>query len=131
MPEKKLEIQNPVNFNNPVDFDNFSLFISKPQNSPEMEKSITKTENTKHKPIPIQDRPKTDKNGRELKRKRYNLLLIPSLYEDIEKIAYVQNISANEAINRALRHYLEKEKRNLEKYTEIERLKTTNTKEND
>jgi hypothetical protein len=110
-------------YDNPLDMDSITQFLSVMQDSTETGKPVTKTENVKHKSIPIQDRPKTDRNGRELKRKRYNLLLVPSLYEDIEKIAYVQNISANEAINRALAFYLEKEKETLDKYAEIEKLK--------
>ena len=56
--------------------------------------------------IPIQNRNKRDKNGKELKRKRYNLLFFPSLYNDLEKIAYVEKISINEAVNQAIAQYL-------------------------
>lgn len=41
----------------------------------------------------------------ETKSKRYNLLLKPSLHEDLEKIATMQRISVNEAVNRALKAY--------------------------
>jgi len=57
-----------------------------------------------------------------LKRKRYNLLLVPSVFEDIQKIAYVEKISANEAINQALSHYRNEKKTILEKYAEIDKL---------
>ena len=71
----------------------------------------------------IQYRPKTGKNGKELKRKRYNLLLYPSLYKEIEKIAYVKRISVNEAVNQAIELYLNVGKNELEKYDDIEKLK--------
>jgi len=121
MPEKNRNYENPL--------DNTLQFLSGTQDSTETEKTVTKTESVKRKPIPLEGRPKTDRHGRELKRKRYNLLLVPSLYGDIEKIAYVQDISANEAINRALAFYLENEKETLEKYAEIERLKASDKKE--
>ena len=123
MPEKNHKFVNPL--------DSTLQFLSITPDSTETEKTVTKTESVKRKPIPLKDRPKTDKHGRELKRKRCNLELLPSLHENIKKIAYVKNISANEAINRALRLYLETEKENLEKYTEIEKLKKTDKKESD
>jgi len=117
MPIKNLNLTNPV--------DNALQFLSAAQDSTEMEKPNAKTESATHKQVPIQDRPKTDMHGKELKRKRYNLLLAPSLYEDVEKIAYVENISANEAINRALALYKENKNDTLKQYAEIEKLKAS------
>jgi hypothetical protein len=119
---KNLKISNPV--------DPALQFLSQVQDDSAEEKSNANTEPGTRKPIPIQDRSKTDKNGRELKRKRYNLLLVPSIFEDIEKIAYVEKISANEAINRALVLYRENEKDTLEKFIEIEKLKASNRPKN-
>lgn len=112
---------NKINIKNPV---NSALeFISAEQNSPELKKEETKIVNNQSKKIPIQNRNKTDKNGRELKRKRYNLLLVPSIYKDIEKIAYIEKISTNEAINKAILLYTKENKTSLEKYEEFEILK--------
>jgi predicted HicB family RNase H-like nuclease len=38
---------------------------------------------------------------RELKKKRLNLIIQPSLYEEVSKIAYVKQISVNELICRS------------------------------
>jgi hypothetical protein len=76
--------------------------------------------------VPIQDRPKTGKNGKELKRKRFNPLILPSLFEDIKKIAYVEKSSINEIFNRALESYRDARKDILAKYAEIEKLKAGN-----
>lgn len=54
----------------------------------------------------------------ETKSKRYNLLLKPSLHEDIEKIAVMQRISVNEAVNRALAAYIETYSNLIDKYNE-------------
>jgi hypothetical protein len=48
---------------------------------------------------------------------------VPSLFVDIEKIAYVENISINEAVNRALEFYCDTKSDILTKYAEIEKLK--------
>lgn len=45
---------------------------------------------------------------RETKSKRLNLLLYPSLHNDIERLAEMQAIKANELINRVLREYTER-----------------------
>jgi len=73
--------------------------------------------------VPIQHRAKSDKSGKELKRKRFNLLFLPSLFETIEKIAYVEKITINEAVNRAIKLYCDSNKDILAKHAEIEKLK--------
>ena len=108
---KKLNITNPA--------DSIMQFISSVQDEHNELDSIV----NEKKKIPIQNRPKNDKNGKELKRKRFNLLFIPSLFNDIEKIAYVEKMSINEAINQALILYRESKKEALEKYIEIEKLR--------
>jgi len=97
-------------------------FLTNKTISPDFVKNNISTENIIKKQIPIQNRKKMDKKNRELKRKRYNLLLVPSLFEDIKKIAYVEKMSANEAINQALSHYCSEKKKVLEKYAEIEKI---------
>jgi hypothetical protein len=111
---KKINIQNPV--------DIAAQFISSVQDGLEGDKPSTDQNAVLEEPVPVRDRPKTAKDGRELKRKRYNLLLIPSTYGDIEKIAYVEKISVNEAVNRALAMYREAKKDILTKYAVIEKL---------
>ena len=41
----------------------------------------------------------------ELKSRRLNLLLRPSVYSDIAKVATMERVSVNEIINRALEEY--------------------------
>ena len=115
---KKLNIENPV--------DTALQFLSNAQENPEVEKTGIEHDINKQKPMRIENRLKTGKNGKELKCKRYNLLLYPSLYKEIEKIAYVKRISINEAVNQAIELYLNVGKNELEKYVEIEKLKESN-----
>ena len=116
---KKLNITNPVD-----DFISQSVIKQPDIPSDGNQETVEKTGG--RKTVHIQDRPKVDKNGKELKRKRYNLLLLPSIYSDIEKIAYVKKIKPNEAINQALVMYRDANRDKLVQYTEIEKLKTSN-----
>jgi predicted HicB family RNase H-like nuclease len=68
-------------------------------------------------------RPAGGKDGKEQKRKRLNLIIAPSLHGDIQKIAVAKGISFNETVSQALFEYRDKEKRSLEKYEEIQRLR--------
>lgn len=63
-------------------------------------------------------RPKEE--GRELK-KRISLSVLPSLYEDIQKIAYVQRRSVSELIGELLEGYRAEHKAEIQKYGEIEK----------
>lgn len=58
------------------------------------------------------------KEGRELK-KRVSLSVLPSLYEDIQKIAYVQRRSMSDVVAEQLAHYREKHKEELLEYEKI------------
>ena len=60
-------------------------------------------------------RPKED---RELK-KRISLSVLPSLYEDIQKIAYVQRKSTSEVVQEMMEDY---RKRHIEELDEYDRL---------
>lgn len=46
---------------------------------------------------------------KETKSKRLNLLIYPSLHEDLERIAKMQAIKVNELVNRVLKEYTERE----------------------
>lgn len=59
------------------------------------------------------------KENRELK-KRISLSVLPSLYEDIQKIAYVQRRSISEIVGELLEEYRAKHKNGI---TEYEKLK--------
>ena len=63
-------------------------------------------------------RPKEE--GRELK-KRITLSVLPSLYEDIQKIAYVQRRSVSDIVEEQLRRYREKNKDALSEYEKIKK----------
>lgn len=58
------------------------------------------------------------KENRELK-KRISLSVLPSLYEDIQKIAYMQRKSTSEAVQEMMEEY---RKRNIRKLGEYDQL---------
>lgn len=62
-------------------------------------------------------RPKED---RELK-KRISLSVLPSLYEDIQKIAYVQRRSVSEVMSAIMEEYRERHMIELEEYEKLQR----------
>ena len=57
-------------------------------------------------------------DGRETKSKRLNLLIKPTLYRNIEKIATMERVSTNELINRVLDQYAGDRVDLIEKYNE-------------
>ncbi len=67
----------------------------------------------------MRGRPKED---RETK-KRVSLSVLPSLYEDIQKIAYVQRNSVSELIARMMVEYRESHKGDLDEYEELQKAK--------
>ena len=62
-------------------------------------------------------RPKED---RELK-KRISLSVLPSLYEDIQKIAYVQRQSVSEVLSAMMEEYRDSHVAELEEYDKIKK----------
>lgn len=60
------------------------------------------------------------KEERELK-KRISLSVLPSVYEDIQKIAYVQRCSVSELIGELLEGYRTEHKAEIQRYREIEK----------
>jgi hypothetical protein len=52
-----------------------------------------------------QDTQDTHNTARETKSKRLNLLIFPSIHEDMGKIARVDGVSVNELINKVLDDY--------------------------
>lgn len=58
-------------------------------------------------------------NHKEVKSKRLNLLLQPSVFEDLSKIAHMKQTSVNNLINSILRDYRENESKSIEKYNTI------------
>ena len=57
--------------------------------------------------------------GRETK-KRYNLVILPSVYEDVQKIAYIDRSSVSEIVGQLLADYVEA---NADKLAEYENTK--------
>ena len=64
-------------------------------------------------------RPKED---RELKR-RISLSVLPSLYEDIQKIAYMQRKSVSELVAGMMVEYRESHKEVLDEYDKLQKIK--------
>ena len=58
------------------------------------------------------------KENREL-RKRVSLSVLPSLYEDIQKIAYVERRSVSELISDLMLQYREQQKSALSEYEKV------------
>ena len=67
-------------------------------------------------------RGRTKEEGRELK-KRVSLSVLPSLYEDIQKIAYIQRRSVSDLVEEQLRRYRQEHKDTLTEYEEIKKRK--------
>lgn len=59
------------------------------------------------------------KENRELK-KRISLSVLPSLYEDIQKIAYMQRKSTSEAVQEMMEEYRKKNIRKLREYDQLQ-----------
>lgn len=55
----------------------------------------------------------------ETKTKRLNLLMLPSVYEDITKIAAMKRSSVNELINTVLQEYIADNQELITKYDEV------------
>jgi hypothetical protein len=58
-------------------------------------------------------------DGKETKSKRLNLLLQPSVFEDVTKIAHMKRTSANDLINAILKDYAEREAETISKYNAV------------
>ena len=59
------------------------------------------------------------KENRELK-KRISLSVLPSLYEDIQKIAYMQRKSTSEAVQEMMEEYRKWNIRHLREYDQLQ-----------
>jgi hypothetical protein len=63
---------------------------------------------------------------KEIKSKRLNLLLQPSLLEDMSKVARMKQTSVNDLINKVLRDYTQNEVSTIARYDEVFGQKTPN-----
>ena len=68
---------------------------------------------------PIEKKIEVVRPKEETKSKRFNLLLTPTLFKDIEKIATIEKDSVNNLINNALIKYREENKSKIDKYNEV------------
>lgn len=57
--------------------------------------------------------------GKETKSKRLNLLMFPSVCQDITKIAAMKRCSANELINAVLQQYIADNQELIKKYDDV------------
>ena len=90
------------------------------QPSPAKEKQTDYTDYT-HNTSSTQDTQNTENISKkqETKSKRLNLLIQPSLNQELTKIAYVQRVSLNELILRASREYAAAHQDAVRKYDEF------------
>lgn len=58
-------------------------------------------------------------NTQETKSKRLNLLLYPSVLDDLKKIATMQRRSVNDLINEVLSDYITQEAAQLQRYNDV------------
>ena len=58
------------------------------------------------------------KSTEETKSKRFNLLLFPSVHEDLQKIATMKQQSANDLVNSLLKDFINENQALIEKYNE-------------
>ena len=61
----------------------------------------------------------THNDGEEIKSKRLNLLIYPSLLADLKKIAHMERRSVNDLINDVLSRYAEQEAEKIETYDKV------------
>ena len=97
-------------------------FITPKQISLAEEKSDTEKNLLVQNHVSTQNKRKDKKNDKEMKTKRFNLLLLPSLLDNLKKIAYVLKISLNEAVNLAIEFYCNANKDLIKQYAQIEKL---------
>lgn len=67
----------------------------------------------------INEPQKVEKTKKELKSERINLLVRPTTYNEIKKIAYMKQKSINELLNMIMEEIITKEKNTVEKYNQI------------
>jgi hypothetical protein len=58
-------------------------------------------------------------DGKETKSKRLNLLLQPSIFEDVTKIARMKQTSFNDLVNAILKEYAEREAETVRKFDNV------------
>lgn len=85
--------------------------IEQPAKKPEKKKADAKQTAQNHK--------ETTRAKVETKSKRLNLLIQPSLYEDLNKIATMQKDSINNLINNVLSEHRDRNKDLIEKYNKV------------
>lgn len=116
------------NSKNPAEAAVDQFLTSEPDNQTDEKPDIGRNETVKIQK-PSRKKSKFNENDRELKQKRRNLLILPSVYDNIVKIAYVDKTSANEVINRALELYCKRNEKKIGLYAKIEKMKTNNEPE--
>jgi hypothetical protein len=98
-------------------FDASSLFISTINNDSNSETgSEISTENSMTENNPVKPSLQKPCDSDERKSKRLNLLIQPTLFESVKQIAYVDDISVNEAVNEGIRIYVDGNKKKLSLY---------------
>jgi len=88
------------------------------KNNPALQFISGATDN-KHNTKDIYSTDNTQNTQTESKSKRLNLLVYPSLLEDLKKIATMERKSVNDLINTVLLNYAYKNKDQIERYDDI------------
>lgn len=86
------------------------------------EESIPATEIAAPQAVHPPQRPASERplrTGGETKSKRLNLLLQPSVLDDLSKIACMQQTSVNDLINRVLREYRDGQQALIQRYDDV------------
>ena len=99
-----------------------TMFINTVAGTPAQMQAPKKNETNKSrgKGVTPKKNPKPETlNKKETKSKRLNLLLQPSLLEDLSKIATMNKDSVNNLINSALLEYRDANKQTIERYNKV------------
>lgn len=88
-------------------------YISKYQDTENTE-GTTSTDNTEHTHVV----PVTPKK-KEIKNRRVNFIMTPSLHADLTILAHIQRISLNELVSRVMGEYVTEKQGQIQKYLTI------------
>lgn len=79
--------------------------------------SMMSNQSEKTKQTTNQGRPKAE---RETK-KRYSIMLFPSLYEKLKKMSYIERRSISDIISECIEQYIEKNANKIKQYDELKK----------
>lgn len=110
MPKKSFKESNPA-----LQFISSAATALQEEPAPTPERAAPSATPAARKPTPTPPK----RGGAETKSKRLNLLLQPSVLDDLSKIACMQQTSVNDLINRVLREHRDGQLLLIQRYDEV------------